>query len=627
MEVHALGEHNARRRVRDVYASIDALSKLPLTWAKWASFILLASQLVLNVGSIIYAFAVRKDTAPGDYKWAHSSVVYSEMAVICCVLARTLFRLALLLRALIQEAWAEWLEPGGGYRYRLRVATQLRKFYRTLRYCNFSLLSFLPAMNPLNLLEYCRLLSQYVHNRTYRVVKRLEDYGAANARTRQNVATVVVLIVAAAKLGFQLALSALAVLAVFLKLLQLTFLGNMPLSAWQFTQTLAFVQFLNNMVSLDQSYTSKMKGKYEFIFCGMDAASSTEERRAKAFFEQLSIMLLREEAGSLLRALVVYSNLCSEEINLVFLEDAVDQEWMDKAQLARQQASVRKPKKQDDGLSPKASRRPNTGEGGPDVGSPQSRTDQRQPTRPCHDNGPQRPPRVQVHMAPASPPRASEPDPTDKRRPWHQRNRKPQQPQEQPPQPQPSQAQQHQAGPDPAWHVPNPPPSPMTAYHNPNPTYSGMDPAAAAAQRQQSAAGAHPAAAEAAGGYGRPHWPRPGNRWRPDLQPPPPAASTVAPDDHEGGFNPGHAQDPRLAHRPSSGAGGLNPLYGGGGGKSYGGGHAPPHRPSGSGWQLGPAGPQHGQPVVVLGRMEPASQALRARYTSALANMYDCEEE
>ncbi len=41
---------------------------------------------------------------------------------------------------------------------------------------------------------------------------------------------------AAVKLGFQLALSGLAVVAVFLKLLQLTFLGNTPLSDWRFAQ-------------------------------------------------------------------------------------------------------------------------------------------------------------------------------------------------------------------------------------------------------------------------------------------------------------------------------------------------------------------------------------------------------
>ncbi len=63
-------------------------------------------------------------------------------------------------------------------------------------------------------------------------------------------------------------------------------------------QALAFAQFINNLVSLDSSYQSKMAGKYEFIFFGMDAASSTDERRARAFFEQVQWGVGREHTSA-----------------------------------------------------------------------------------------------------------------------------------------------------------------------------------------------------------------------------------------------------------------------------------------------------------------------------------------
>eukprot|EP00198_Chlamydomonas_reinhardtii_P000430 XP_001689765.1 predicted protein [Chlamydomonas reinhardtii] len=301
-----------------------------------------------TVGSIIYAWVERSPNAPEKYAWAHKVVVWTEFVVICCLLARTSFLAALLVQVLWKEALAEWREEGSGYRYRLQVASHLRLTFRSMSYWRFSLLFVLPKMNPLNMFEYCRQLGQYVKNRTLRVVLRFDRWLGGQSAVSHCMAQALVLTVAAIKLGFQLALSGLAVVAVFLKLLQLTFLGNAPLSDWKFAQALAFVQFVNNMVSIDQSYSSKMVGKYEFIFCGKDAASSTEERRAKAFFEQLSLMLLRQRHGTLLRALVVYSNMCSEDVNMIFLEDEIDERWMNAAKTRKQVSKRQKdtPQKQ-----------------------------------------------------------------------------------------------------------------------------------------------------------------------------------------------------------------------------------------------------------------------------------------
>ncbi|KAG2430729.1 hypothetical protein HYH02_013569 [Chlamydomonas schloesseri] len=348
MEDHSLGEHNTRRRVRDIYDCIKRFTELPLTKTKYAAFILTVGQLVLNVGSIIYAWAERRPNAPDNYAWAHKVVVWTEFIVICCLLARTSCMAMLLARVMWKEALAEWREEGSGYRYRLMVASHLRLTFRSMSYWRFSLLSVLPKMNPLNMFEYCRQLGQYVKNRTLRVVLRFDRWFGDQSAASHCMAQAIVLAVAAVKLGFQLALSGLAVVAVFLKLLQLTFLGNTPLSDWRFAQALAFIQFVNNMVSIDQSYSSKMVGKYEFIFCGKDAASSTEERRAKAFFEQLALMLLRQRHGSLMRALVVYSAMCSEDVNLVFLEDEIDERWMTAAKTRKQRSKRQKdtPQKQ-----------------------------------------------------------------------------------------------------------------------------------------------------------------------------------------------------------------------------------------------------------------------------------------
>ncbi|KAG2425334.1 hypothetical protein HXX76_013748 [Chlamydomonas incerta] len=348
MEEQSLGEHNTRRRVRDIYDCIKRFTELPLTYTKWVAFVLTLGQLILNVGSIVYAWVQRNPNAPDSYAWAHKVVVWTEFIVICCLIARTSFLAALLVRVMCKEAMAEWREEGSGYRYRLQVASHLRLTFRSVSYWRFSLLSVLPKMNPLNMFEYCRQLSQYVKNRTLRVVLRFDRWFGDQSAASHCMAQALVLAVAAVKLGFQLALSGLAVVAVFLKLLQLTFLGSTPLSQWQFAQALAFIQFVNNMVSIDQSYSSKMVGKYEFIFCGKDAASSTEERRAKAFFEQLALMLLRQKHGSLLRALVVYSNMCSEDVNLVFLEDEIDERWMKHAKTRKQLSKRQKdtPQKQ-----------------------------------------------------------------------------------------------------------------------------------------------------------------------------------------------------------------------------------------------------------------------------------------
>lgn len=47
-------------------------------------------------------------------------------------------------------------------------------------------------------------------------------------------------------------------------------------------------------------------------------------------------MLLRQRHGTLLRALVVYSNMCSEDVNMIFLEDEIDERWMNAAKTRKQ---------------------------------------------------------------------------------------------------------------------------------------------------------------------------------------------------------------------------------------------------------------------------------------------------
>lgn len=54
----------------------------------------------------------------------HALQVFTEFIVICAYLGRAAKRLLSLMHVLFREAYAEWKEPGGGYKYRLQVGDQ-----------------------------------------------------------------------------------------------------------------------------------------------------------------------------------------------------------------------------------------------------------------------------------------------------------------------------------------------------------------------------------------------------------------------------------------------------------------------------------------------------------------------
>ncbi|PNW88922.1 hypothetical protein CHLRE_01g050700v5 [Chlamydomonas reinhardtii] len=316
---YLLGEHNPSRRIRDISGVLPMYVELGVScWAYWV-FLIKVLLVAFNVTAIFCAFLTYKAPATKDWQYTEPSqvVAWLEFLGICWYLLWFLWRCLKVVWACFQE----WRSPHDQvYVRNLAVSSAVRLWYKAGLKLDFNLLMFIRYISP----PAVALALQKARKRVY---------GTFGTRVhRQNccvdcmccccfysrlalcslVQTVAVVLFAG-----------VALMAVLIKVLQLRFLGQVPIDHWSITELLLFGQFVVNMACLDTRQKSKRKGKLELLFDGADAEEAVGERKAKSLVDNLALLVLRYRY-SLLTALVAYHSLTADDISYVYIEDLVE---------------------------------------------------------------------------------------------------------------------------------------------------------------------------------------------------------------------------------------------------------------------------------------------------------------
>jgi hypothetical protein len=71
------------------------------------------------------------------------------------------------------------------------------------------------------------------------------------------------------------------------QILQLRFIGQVPIQMWNIPQLLLFAQFLVNLACLDTRERSRREGKLQLLFDGADAEAAVGERKARQLVDDV----------------------------------------------------------------------------------------------------------------------------------------------------------------------------------------------------------------------------------------------------------------------------------------------------------------------------------------------------
>ncbi|GIM06287.1 hypothetical protein Vretimale_10629 [Volvox reticuliferus] len=317
--LYLLGQPNQARRIRDIDGVLQKYIDLGVSlWAYLALFVRVLT-LGLNCTAIFYAFITdiigRADE--GKFEIPTRIVIWAEFLIICCYLLWMIWRFLLLLGAVCKEIYGS---ADNMYKHNLAVCLAVRNWYNAAMNLEFNLLLLLRFVSPPTVVAALGKASRRVYGRYGTRVHREQRcadlcsgccfYGRLLFCTLLQSSAV-------------LLVAAVALLGVFIKVLQLRFLGTADIRHWSLSELLLFGQFVVNMAYLDTRQKDRRKAKLELLYHGSDAEESEEEHEAVSLVEDLALLVLRYNY-SMFTALVVHHSLTSEDINYIYIQDNVE---------------------------------------------------------------------------------------------------------------------------------------------------------------------------------------------------------------------------------------------------------------------------------------------------------------
>ncbi|GIL60461.1 hypothetical protein Vafri_15032 [Volvox africanus] len=319
--LYLLGQPSQARRIRDIDGVLQKYIDLGVSLWAYLGLLIRVLMLGLNCTAIFYAFITYQigHYDEGKFEIPTRIVVWAEFLIICCYLLWMIWRFLLLIYAACKEIYST---GDNMYKHNLEVCLAVRNWYNAGMNLEFNLLLLLRYVSPPAVVAALGKTGRRVYGKYGTRVHREQRcadlcccccfYGRLIFCTLLQGSAV-------------LLVAAVALLGVFIKVLQLRFLGTADIRHWSLSELLLFGQFVVNMAYLDTRQKDRREAKLELLYHGSDAEQSEEEQEAVNLVEDLALLVLRYHY-SMFTALVIHHSITPEDISYIYIQDNVEAE-------------------------------------------------------------------------------------------------------------------------------------------------------------------------------------------------------------------------------------------------------------------------------------------------------------